>query len=62
MISKKKMYLYIYLQKDIAIHIAKNVYFGTIKGIKMKRVLVNLELRKFAHTRSTSSGKDLKAI
>ena len=45
MISKKIFFFYIYLKKDMAVYIAKNAYFDTIKGIKIHRVLpVDLEL------------------
>ena len=43
------MFFYIYLKRDTAVYIAKNAYFDTIKGMKMKRVLpVNLELLNLA--------------
>ena len=46
---KKEMYFYIYLHRDMAVNIAKNVYFDTINGIKINKILsVDIELKKLA--------------
>ena len=36
---KINTYFYIYFKNDVAVYIARNAYFDTIKGIKICRVL-----------------------
>ena len=47
----------------MAVHIVKNAYCGTIKGIKINRVLqvaYDYEILQLVSTGSTSSGKNNK--
>ena len=53
----KQSYCFNYLKKDKAVYTAQNTYFDTIKGVKIHRLPVDLELWQLASIGNSSSGK-----